>query len=598
MDRIQLLKKAIQIEFKESKDRYSGLNGLNNIKDKVKEGSAIYPLILQKHSYSVQENPILFLSKDVNQENPFKNGDLIQLIGESEKENAVLINSEKGQIEITLNTEDIPDWVFEADKMAISKTVDDRTFKEMDKALNSLESKENEKTRKIYKEIFSGQSQTLRNEIQNFKSEQLNPSQNKAVENIINSESVALVHGPPGTGKTTTLVETVKELVHRKNKVLITAPSNAAVDHFFNRIKDLNALRIGRINNTLDQKIQDSSDYKLIKNLKKQADDARAKAGKWKRSFSAEDRQERSRLYKEAREIRKEIKQLQKHIETKFIEKADVICTTLIGSANDLIKNIQFDYVFIDEAGQSLEPACWVAANKGDHLVLCGDHQQLPPTILSKGAKKDLEISLLESASKSISNISFLDTQYRMREEIVGFSNQYFYDNRLKTAVNFEASQDFQQLAFEFIDTAGTGYNEEEPENGSGYFNDGEIGLIEKIIEQNPDLNTKDIALISPYRLQVEKIQNRFKDIDVNTIDSFQGQERKVVIISLVRSNENGEIGFLKDYRRMNVAMTRAQIKLIVIGDSATIGNDQFYAKMLEYVESIGGYRSGFELIY
>lgn len=609
MDQIARLKNALQIEFEESQKRYSDSSGLQHIKRKVEEGSALYPLIFKKHAYSVKENPILHFNYEVNQEMPFKKGDLVELRNEENHLNGVLSNFDSDKLEFTVNSEEIPDWIFDTEKMALVPSVDDKSFREMEKALDVLGSKSNEKLNKFYREIFGEQEQYLRNESANYSNPKLNPSQAKAVENILNSDGVALVHGPPGTGKTTTLVEAVKEITHRGMKVLVCAPSNAAVDHFYHRIKGLNALRIGRINNTLEEKILDSPDYKLIKKLKKEAEEAREKAGKWKRNFSAEDRQERKRLYAEARQIRKEILALQEHIEQKFVENAQVICTTLIGSTSTEIKSIQFDYVLIDEAGQSLEPACWVAAEKGDRLILCGDHQQLPATILSSEAEKVLGKSLLESAAESIQNISFLDTQYRMQEEIVGFSNKYFYEGKLNSDVAPKSTEAFYANPFEFIDTAGTGFNEERSETSPGFFNSGEIQLIEKLIENHAEIQNEQVAFISPYRKQVELIQNsklalslpngfKVQNLSSNTIDSFQGQESKIVIISLVRSNENGEIGFLKDYRRMNVALTRAQEKLIVIGDSATIGNDSFYSQMLEYVEEIGGYRSAFELLY
>ncbi|MEZ4936534.1 MAG: AAA domain-containing protein [Crocinitomicaceae bacterium] len=612
MDQIARLKKALKIEFEESKKRYSDSNGFDSIKNKVQEGSAVYPLILKKHHFSVKENPILHFTYDVNQEIPFKKGDPIELRDASNKINGVLIQFDSENIEVGINSEDIPDWIFESDKFGLFPTVDDKTFREMEKALALLESKGNEKLNKFYNEIYKDQSQHLRNECSNYANKKLNTSQSKAVEDILNSDSVALVHGPPGTGKTTTLVEAVHELVSRGMKVLVTAPSNAAVDHFYSRLKGINTLRIGRINNTLEAKILESSDYKLIKKLKKDAEEVRAKAGKWKRSFSAEDRQERKRLYAEARQIRKEILALQEHVDSKFVANAQVICTTLIGSTSKEIASLQFDYVLIDEAGQSLEPACWVAAQKGDRLILCGDHQQLPPTILAPAAEEVLGKSLLETAANTIQNISFLDTQYRMQPEIMGFSNSFFYEGKLKTEVAAKTEETFFQTPFEFIDTAGTGFNEESSESNPGFWNSGEIQVIEKLIENHPELVQNEMAIISPYRKQVESIEefiNNLGDraqveipgsesISANTIDSFQGQEKKIVIISLVRSNESGEIGFLKDYRRMNVAMTRAQQKLIVIGDSATIGGDPFYSKMLEYVEGIGGYRSAFELMY
>jgi predicted DNA helicase len=282
----------------------------------------------------------------------------------------------------------------------------------------------------------------------------------------------------------------------------------------------------------------------------------------------------------------------------RLIDQADVICTTLVGSANDMLRDRVFDVVVIDEAGQALEPACWIPISKGNKLVLAGDHLQLPPTIFSnEAAQKGLAISLMERAARVSKGVHFLDVQYRMNEKIAAFSNMHFYEGKLTADISVARRMLEGDLnPIQFIDTAGTGYNEEAGAEGHSRMNKGEAELAMKIYTMLKEQTQQffSCALISPYRAQIELLERVFKDeeVTINTVDSFQGQEADVVIISLVRSNDENEIGFLKDYRRMNVALTRARKKLIVIGDSATIGGDSFYQEMLQFFEVQESYES------
>jgi len=296
----------------------------------------------------------------------------------------------------------------------------------------------------------------------------------------------------------------------------------------------------------------------------------------------------------EVKKIRTEIKKIRTYFNDVLFEKAQVVLGTPIGLNDSLPSKTTFDTLFIDEAGQTLEPLAWLIFPHASKWVLAGDPFQLPPTVLSKEASRlGFSQSILERSIKYANSVHFLDTQYRMRKSIADFSSTYFYENKLLTPTHL-ADKDEHVL---FIDTAGTGFEEETGEDGFSLMNEGEINLISNyLINNNINLNTS--TFISPYSAQIELAKKTFsKELFIRTIDSFQGQENETIIISLVRSNAEAEIGFLKDYRRMNVALTRAKEKLIIVGDSSTLGQDVFYEKLLSYIEGINSYRSAWEYI-
>jgi superfamily I DNA and/or RNA helicase len=276
----------------------------------------------------------------------------------------------------------------------------------------------------------------------------------------------------------------------------------------------------------------------------------------------------------------------------KLYQEASVILGTPIGLYDSKVKQLKFQTVLIDEAGQCIEPLAWCVFPLAEKIVLAGDHLQLPPTVLSfEGAKLGFNISILEHCIQKVKSIFLLSTQYRMREVIAGFSSAYFYNGLLKTA-NHLANKG---VHLTFIDTAGSGFNELRGKDGTSLQNEGELRIIKKLIETE-NLIAINTAIISPYAGQVAAAKEQLvPNLRISTIDSFQGQEKEVIVLSLVRSNDDGDIGFLKDYRRMNVALTRAQEQLFVIGDSATIGADSFYHSFLSYVEQHGNYRSVWE---
>ena len=451
--------------------------------------------------------------------------------------------------------------------------------------------------------------------------------QQSAVAKIVAANELAIVHGPPGTGKTTTLVQAIKTLLQQEHgKILVTAPSNAAVDLLTEKLTDtgLNVVRIGnpaRVNErqlavALDSKIAAHPGAKEIKRLKKQAAEYRDLAHKYKRNFGPQEREQRKALFVEARNISAEVEKTEQYIIDDVLAKAQVITATLVGANHYSVRNLKYHTVVIDEAGQALEPACWIPVLKARKLVMAGDHCQLPPTIKSdQAAQEGLSKTLMEKCVKLHPEaVVLLEEQYRMHQTIMGFPSGEFYGNRLQAHATVAHRLLFpgdQPLLF--IDTAGCGFDEKW--EGTSLSNPEEAHFLIKHVAHlvkelnaffKPD-NFPSIAVIAPYRHQVELLKEEVRSfrilqevaasISVNTIDSFQGQERDVVYISLTRSNAESSIGFLSEIRRMNVAMTRARKKLVVIGDSATLSQFPFYADFITYAQEHHAYQSAWELM-
>lgn len=353
---------------------------------------------------------------------------------------------------------------------------------------------------------------------------------------------------------------------------------------------------------SLEFQIQNQAEYAEIRELKRKAQEHRKKAEKFKRSFGPQEREARTQHFREARALGKEALKLEDYLSRRCIENARAVVCTLIGSTNREIQHMSFRTVFIDEASQATEPATWVPVTRAERVILAGDPLQLPPTIKSEeAARKGLSISLMEKVMNRTKAHSMLQVQYRMNEGIMAFSNQAFYGGELKADGSVaNRSLASGQQAFEFIDTAGCGFDEQQPEGRYGFFNPGEANIIAAHWEELVATLgfSPECGVISPYKEQVKLLKSQFQgteQVTVNTVDGFQGQEKEVIYVSLVRSNSSGEIGFLKDYRRLNVALTRAKSKLVVVGDSGTLGNDPFYLKFLEFVESSATYRSAWE---
>tara|TARA_B100000508_G_C11465688_1_gene282155 strand:- start:11056 stop:12873 length:1818 start_codon:yes stop_codon:yes gene_type:complete len=601
---IQRAKQLIELVEEEQKTQLDRWNeNESNLKVLRSSGELMFPLKINKYNFSVNNSPTLEVSyPNYYNERLFDRGTSILIFDEEQNKcKGMLSECDDQNLSVQLYLDDFPEWVYE-NKIGIIPHADEKTFRFMLGILNSIV---NEKSALLVKHL-----QSIYNNDKNIGdadgktelkiNDELNDSQKKAVERSLGGDRIVTIQGPPGTGKTTTLVEVIQQLKANKQKVIASAPSNTAVDHLATKLIDsgIKILRLGNevkvsddlLDHTPNGILAQPNNQKQLKKLKAQVNELRKKASQFKRSFTAEDRENRKKWRAEAREINKEIRSLSNYIISKHIEEADVILGTPVGLCDSSIKEIKFDVGIIDEAGQCLTPLGFLVMDNAKRVILCGDQKQLPPTVISKKAKKNgLDRSILEEALQQNEADVMLDLQYRMPPVIADFSAIYFYDGKLRSAKkNTEDHLDF-------YDTSGAGFKEVKDENGS-IFNPEEIEMVTKIIEEQ---SIKDATFISPYAAQVRRAKSTLpKNINCSTIDGFQGQEDDVIIISLVRNNEEGEIGFLSDYRRMNVAMTRARKKLIVIGDSATLGGNEFFGAFISHCEEQNVYRSVFELMY
>ncbi len=450
-------------------------------------------------------------------------------------------------------------------------------------------------------------------------SQRLNASQHDAIRHALAANDLAIIHGPPGTGKTTTVVEVIRLLVARGQRVLACAPSNTAVDNLLERLLAVGepAVRLGhpaRVSEDLRQHSLDAlvgrhESMMVVHQMMREAEQIERKADRYTRGRPAPG--QRGQQRQEARELKRHARLLEKQAISDLLKDARVICATTTFD-DSVLDDLRFDVLVIDEACQSVEPGCWVPLHRADRLILAGDHLQLPPTILSDAAKKEgYAISMMERLVNHYGDLVTrqLTVQYRMHESIMGFSSRHFYDNSLiaDDSVRAHVLSDLPRIQSElvsddpvtFIDTAGTGWQEELEPEGLSKRNPEEGRLVLKQVNALCEAGVlpSDIAVIAPYAAQVRWLRENaiYDQLEIDTVDGFQGREKEAVVISLVRSNSIGEIGFLSDARRMNVALTRAKRKLIIIGDSATLASSPFFQSLLAWIEESGRYRTAWE---
>ena len=524
--------------------------------------------------------------------------------------------------------------------IGVQLSFDETSYKLMFEALDRTMKAKNNRLAYL-RDLFYSHQKAGRFSFEPMKFPWLNPTQERAVNEVLWAKDVAIVHGPPGTGKTTTLVEAINETLMRESQVLVCAQSNMAVDWISEKLVDrgINVLRIGnptRVNDkmlgfTYERRFESHPDYPQLWAIRKAIRELRSNRKKGSESFH----QKMDRLRSRAAEI--EIR-----INAELFGEARVIACTLVGSAHRLLEGMKFGTLFIDEAAQALEAACWIPMKRASRVILAGDHCQLPPTVKSIAAlRAGLGKTLMERIAENKPEVvTLLKIQYRMNEEIMRFSSDWFYGGQVESApqIKYRSILDFDH-PITWIDTSNeenqiTIEGDDAPEDSAS------TSSSVSAANQNPDLNFKeqfvgesygrinkaeaeltlltlaeyftkigkqrvlgdsiDVGIISPYRAQVQYLKKLIKKyeffkpyrrlISVNTVDGFQGQERDVILISLVRSNDEGQIGFLKDLRRMNVAMTRARMKLIILGNKDTMTQHPFYKKLWEYVEGLNHY--------
>jgi superfamily I DNA and/or RNA helicase len=623
------LRQLVQLEKEEDLEQHRQKVQRLPLDKRVAEGYSWYPVHVSKTGYALGDRAYVIVERSgEDKPDQFRAGKTVSIFTRQPEvkhpeKSGVIQYVNRNRMKIILNNDDLPEWLGMG-LIGVDLLFDERTYQEMDKALKQLMKAKGNRLAELRDILFGKQAALFQPIPETHRIEVLNESQNEAVNQVLAARDVAVIHGPPGTGKTTTLVQAITLLCREESTVLVTAPSNTAVDVLTERLADagLNVVRIGNISridetiltHTLDWQIANHPDSKHIKKVKIEAAELRRQAKKFKRNFGPEERKNRGHMFRQAGELNAWARQLEDRLLDHILDSAQVITSTLVGAANEVLQKRHFRTVLIDEAAQALEPACWIPIIKASRVVLAGDPFQLPPTVKSREAEKQgLNITLIEKCLERLEHTSLLKVQYRMNELIMGFSNQRFYAGELRAA---DSVRDHRLTIDDnhpivFIDTAGCGFDEKLQLAYLSRYNPEEFQILREhlyaLVNAHRDDASElpDIAIISPYREQVKYMDTAISEdpdlqevpITINTIDGFQGQESDVVYISLVRSNGKGEIGFLKDYRRMNVAMTRARQQLIVIGDSATVGNDPFYLDMLEYFEKHGEYRTAWEFM-
>ena len=529
-----------------------------------------------------------------------------------ERTRGVIIKATQDKLTVVIDDEELPEWA-EGTSLGITLIYDATTYQEIAKALKTVIEARGNRLAEL-REILAGRkAPSFANAKPITAQQSLNERQIEALALVNRAQDVALVHGPPGTGKTTTLVEIIHQTVIHEKRVLVTAPSNAAADLLAEKLayKGIKVVRVGnpaRVGEdlqklTLNAQIEQHLDYKQTQQWRRTAMQLFLQASKFKRNFDQQAREKRRLLRIEARDYLQLANKTEEYIINDVLSNAQAIVSTLTGAAHPSLKPYHFKTVFIDEAAQALEPAAWIAIIKADRVVMAGDHCQLPAVVKSEeAARKGLAVSLMERCMNSRYGKQFsvmLTVQYRMHPDIMAFPSRWFYNDELQAADSISREWLHEQLPpLTFIDTAGCGFNECTDEATGSFFNEIEANLLLQIVSQEQALLQCPVSIISPYQAQVKLLRDKCTNnqlIEVNTIDSFQGQEREVIYISMVRSNTEGQIGFLNDLRRSNVAITRAKKRLVIIGDSATLSHHLYYRSLIDFAIAKGYYKSAWE---
>lgn len=632
MEYFKRLEQLLRLEKEEDRRSFMEMVAKSSMQDRRENGFSWYPVAIRDTEIGRGDYLTIELERTTHQDilHQLRFGMTAALFSNhdphQDRVEGTISHISGDRLKLSLRVDELPDWTRRG-KLGVDAVFDENAYTEMEAALRlaptvAADKKQGHLARVLLGEVpasFEPLTHTIALPL-------LNESQQQAVERILRSNELAIVHGPPGTGKTTTLVQAIRMLIKTQpQQILVTAPSNAAVDLLSEKLSEagLQVVRVGnpaRVNEgqmrlTLDSRITTHPASKEIKRLKKQASEYRDLAQKYKRNFGPAEREQRKALFAEARKIREEVEKTEEYIMDDLLGKAEVITATLVGANHFSIRKRSFDTVVIDEAAQALEPACWIPILKAKKMVMAGDHFQLPPTIKSEEAAKELGTTLMEKLVQLHPEaVVLLQQQYRMHNRIMGFSSREFYKGQLIADASVATSLMFPgDEPFLFIDTAGCGFDEKQ--EGSGMSNPEEAlfllnhltGYLQLLATHYPGDPFPSTAVIAPYRHQVELMKEMVAAsealrpwlpvISVNTIDSFQGQEREVVYISLTRSNSDSVIGFLREVRRMNVAMTRAKRKLVMIGDGSTLSQFRFYDDLIQYAQLHDAYKSAWEFM-
>lgn len=635
----------LQLEYYTEKEAFRKLTEQMGLQRKVKRGDAWFPLQVGKSFYnSLNQTAIeVFRTSDQDIEHNFEFGRPVMFFTLRSSLKYFSFTGTVSYVDGDRMVITVPDPApllelqQSTDPIGVQLSFDETSYKLMFDALDRVMKAKNNRLAYL-RDLFYSHQKAGRFSFEPMKFPWLNPTQERAVNEVLWAKDVAIVHGPPGTGKTTTLVEAINETLMRESQVLVCAQSNMAVDWISEKLVDrgINVLRIGnptRVNDkmlgfTYERRFESHADYPQLWAIRKAIRELRKNRKKGSENYH----QKMDRLKSRAAEI-------ELRINAELFGEARVIACTLVGSAHHLLEGMKFGTLFIDEAAQALEAACWIPMKRASRVILAGDHCQLPPTVKSIAAlRAGLGKTLMERIAENKPEVvTLLKIQYRMNDEIMRFSSDWFYGGKVESApqIKYRSVLDYDH-PITWIDTSNeenqiTIEGEDAPEDSAS------TSSSVSAANQNSDLNFKeqfvgesfgrinkaeaeltlltlaeyftkigkqrvleeriDVGIISPYRAQVQYLKKLIKKyeffkpyrrlISVNTVDGFQGQERDVILISLVRSNDEGQIGFLKDLRRMNVAMTRARMKLIILGNKDTMTKHPFYKKLWEYVEAI-----------
>ena len=620
---LQQQRLLLQLEYQTEKEAFRKQTEEMGLQRKVKRGDAWFPLKMGKSYYNSLNQLVVEVfrqSDDDEIEHNFEFGRPVAFFRINEKNQIKYFNftASVSYVDGDRMVVAVPDNgqlidVQGAEQVGIQLFFDETSYKTMFEALDRVMKA---KGRLGYlRDLFYSRQKAETFSFAPMHFPYLNRTQEEAVNRVLWAKDVAVVHGPPGTGKTTTLVEAIYETLRRENQVLVCAQSNMAVDWISEKLVDrgINVLRIGnptRVNDkmlsfTYERRFEAHPDYEMLWSIRKAI-----------RELRAHRKRGDEKYHQKIERLKERATELEVRINAQLFGEARVIACTLVGSANHLLEGQKFGTLFIDEAAQALEAACWIPIRRVSRVVLAGDHCQLPPTVKSIAALKGgLGKTLMERIVENKPEVvTLLKMQYRMNEEIMRFSSDWFYGNMVESApeVKYRSILDFDipmtwidTSKFEIPEDSNVSFKEQFVGESFGRINKAEAELtlltletyFNKIGKQRILDERLDVGIISPYRAQVQYLRRQIKKkewakpyrqlISVNTVDGFQGQERDIILISLVRANNDGQIGFLRDLRRMNVAITRARMKLIILGDASTMTQHPFYRKLYNYIEDL-----------